>query len=283
VGVIAQPVGVQEVLRPVQLGGPQHLRAGDALIAEVVHRVTDPLVRHRMPVLLTQQHRDQAGVPVVAMDDIRALAGLQQELQRRLGKEREPCNVVVISVQQVPAEEVIRRVRLDEKALPAVHEPEPHGAVHRPAVPWHPQVMIDGLQAPDIALPHAGVHREDDLHRVPPDLQLTAQAEYHTPSPPAFATGAHSGATITMYTTHLRRQNPGNLGRGPAFSRLRHPGGHHSASSTAAPALLPGPAPAPGSTNRYHYGPRPPAAQDPACGQEGAGDPSAAWAGPPGA
>jgi hypothetical protein len=49
------------------------------------------------------------------MNDIGMLTGPVQELDCRLGKEREPLRVIPISVEVVPAEEVGRRVRLDEK------------------------------------------------------------------------------------------------------------------------------------------------------------------------
>ena len=79
---------------------------GDPMMAEVVYGVADSLVRHHLAVLLIQQDRDQPGLQVMAMNDIGALIRPQHELERRLGKEREPLCVVAVPVQTVPAEEV---------------------------------------------------------------------------------------------------------------------------------------------------------------------------------
>ena len=90
VRVIAQPDGVEEILRPGEPGRPQHLRAGQSLVAEVVDGVADPLIRHRLPVLLIQQDRNQAGLPVVAVDDVGALARVQPPSTRASRADQAP-------------------------------------------------------------------------------------------------------------------------------------------------------------------------------------------------
>jgi len=60
----------------------------------------------------------------VTVDDLRALAGLQHELERRLGKEREPADVIIRPVELPAVKEPVGRVRLDEEALAALDEPE---------------------------------------------------------------------------------------------------------------------------------------------------------------
>src|SRR5215471_20554550 len=52
--VIAQPVGVEEVVRPAQAGGPEQPLVAGALMAEVVDGIADPLVWHGLAVLLIQ-------------------------------------------------------------------------------------------------------------------------------------------------------------------------------------------------------------------------------------
>ena len=193
VGVVAQPVAVQEVVRLAQLRARQHLRAADALMGKVVDRVADPLVGQHLAVLLIQQHRHQPGLPVMAVDDIRPLVGLEHELKGRLGKEAEPLGVVRVPIQQIPVEEVVRRVRLDEKALAAMHMAKPHRAADRPAMPGHPQIRIADLQIPDIAIAHAGILRQHDLHRVAPDLQLPAQPGHHITQPARLRRGSTLG------------------------------------------------------------------------------------------
>jgi hypothetical protein len=103
--VIAQPVGVQEIVGSAEAGGPEHLLVAGALMTEVVDGVADLLVRHNLAVLLGQQDRYQAGLPVVAADDVGALAGPGHELERRRGEEREPLRVVGVPVQAVPVKE----------------------------------------------------------------------------------------------------------------------------------------------------------------------------------
>jgi hypothetical protein len=107
-------------------------------MAEVVDGITNPLARHGLAVLLTQQDRDESRLPVVAMDDVGTLADLEHEFGRRLGKEREPLRVIPVSVEAVPAEEVGRRMRLDEKAFAPAGVAEPHGAVDCFLIPRHP-------------------------------------------------------------------------------------------------------------------------------------------------
>ena len=62
-----------------------------------------------------------------------------------------------------------------------------------------------------------------------------------SPSPPALAAGAHSGATITMYTIHpLRWKTSTSPGDGPVSNRLRHLYSAHSISSPAHGCIPPG-------------------------------------------
>jgi hypothetical protein len=181
--VVPQPVGVEEMTGAAEPGGPQHLLAAGALMAEIMDGVADPLVRHGPGVLLRQQDRDEPGLPVVAVNDIGTLTGPGHELQRRLGEEREPLRVVSVPVQALPAEEAGGRVRLDEIAFPAVRVAEPHRAADRPAVPRHPQVVVARPQVPDLRLPHAGVLGQDDLDRVPPEFQFPAETGHHIAEP----------------------------------------------------------------------------------------------------
>lgn len=51
--------------------------------------------------------------------------------KRRLGKEREPADVIIRPVEVAAVKETVGRVRLDEQALTALDEPKPHGAVDR--------------------------------------------------------------------------------------------------------------------------------------------------------
>src|SRR5262249_60835447 len=116
--VVAKPVLIEEVTGAPQLRSPERLDSADALVAEVVDRVTDPLERQYLAVLLVQQHGHQPGLPVVAVDDIWALAGLEQEFQRGLREQGEPLGIVVIPVQAGAPPEVLPCGRLGTRTLP---------------------------------------------------------------------------------------------------------------------------------------------------------------------
>ncbi len=177
---VAHPVGRAEVVGPIQAGGAQDSGSRRALVAEVVDGVADALMGEPgAGVDLVEQHRHQRGLPVVRVNHVGALVALQHELERRLAEEREALRVVPEAVVGAAVEVALRRVRLDEEALAAVHEPEPDSARDRPAIPRHPQVVIDDMQVPDLVVAHAVVLRQDDLDRVAADLQFAAQAEHH--------------------------------------------------------------------------------------------------------
>ena len=140
--VVAQPVVVHEILRPVQARGAQHMLAGHALMLEVVQGEAHPRMPHAEVLIhLVKQHRHQRRLPVVAMDDIRVLVGLEHELQRRAAKKGESQHVVVLPVKTPAVEKIVLGMRFDEKALAPVHEAETDAAVDRAAVPRHPQIL----------------------------------------------------------------------------------------------------------------------------------------------
>ena len=95
---------IDEVPSGIAQSGRRESRfARDPLMAEVVHGEAHALIPHPGPLVdLVQQHGDERRLPIVAMDDLRALAGLEHELERRLAEEREPFDVVPGAV-QVPA------------------------------------------------------------------------------------------------------------------------------------------------------------------------------------
>ncbi len=111
-------------------------------MAKIMNGQTNPLILHPQRLIdLKQQHRDQGSLPVVAMNDLRPLAGLQHELQRRLAEKREPCRVVIRAIEMPAPEEMVLRMRLDE-ALAAIDPAEPHGAMNGSAEPRHPQIGV---------------------------------------------------------------------------------------------------------------------------------------------
>src|SRR5215471_13385039 len=152
-------------------------------MAEVVNGVAHLLVRHDRTVLLTEQDRDESGLPVMAMNDIGALISVDHEFDGSLGEESESFGIVCVSVQAFPAEEVCCRMWLYEETLPPARVAEPYRAEDSAVVPGHPQIVVAGCQAPDIGVTQAGVLRQDDLDRVSSYLEFAAQTRYHIPEP----------------------------------------------------------------------------------------------------
>ena len=184
VEVVLQPVLVKEVAVAVETGGAQDMLTGDALVLEVMQRVANPRVSHAHPLVhLVEQDRDQPRLPVVAMNDVGVFVALEHELQRRLAEERKALVVVALPVKRAAMEEVLVGVRLDEEALSPVHEAEIDAAVHRAAIPRHPEVLEAELQVEDLVVAQAVILGQDDLHRVAADLQFPAQAEHDVAQP----------------------------------------------------------------------------------------------------
>ena len=88
VEIVLEPVLVKEVTGPIETGRAQDVLPGDALMLEVMQRVAHPRMSHsQMLVHLIQQHRHQAGLPIMAVNDVRVLVALEHELQGGLAKE----------------------------------------------------------------------------------------------------------------------------------------------------------------------------------------------------
>ena len=88
---------------------PQDVLTADTLVREIVDGIANTLIAHaEVLVDLIQQHRHGRGLPVVAVDYLGPLAGLEHELQGRLGQEREPGHIVRRAVQVAPVEELVR-------------------------------------------------------------------------------------------------------------------------------------------------------------------------------
>ncbi len=197
VEIVLEAVLVKEVGVPVQPGGAQDVLPGDALVLEVVQRVAHPRMGHaHVLVHLVEQHRHQAGLPVVAVNDVRVLVALEHELQRGPAEEGEPLVVIHLPVEGAAVEEVVVGMRLDEEALAAVHEAEIDAAMHGVVVPRHPQVFERELQVEDLVIPQAVVLGQDDLHRVAANLQLPAQPEHDVAQPPHLGHGGALGCNL---------------------------------------------------------------------------------------
>src|ERR1051325_2476318 len=97
----------------------------NALVADIVQSVADAGPRHaEMLINLIEQHRRERRMPIVAMDAVRVLIGLEHELQGGAAEKGEPLAVVRVPVEHAAIEEILRRMGFDEEALEALNEPE---------------------------------------------------------------------------------------------------------------------------------------------------------------
>jgi len=129
--IVGQAIRGEEVLRPPEACHPQDVATDHALVGEVVDGVTNPLSIHAEPLVdLVQQDRHQGRLPIVRVDDVGPLASLVEELDGGFAEEGEALGLVGKAVEGAAIEEAIVVVRLDEEALAAMDEAEPHGAVH---------------------------------------------------------------------------------------------------------------------------------------------------------
>lgn len=106
--IVLKTIRMEVVFGPPQPGGPQHLGANQTLVAEIVDGEAYPLVLHAVVfVNFEKEHRDQHGLPVVAVDHLRPLVRFEQVLQRRLAEEGVTQGVVGVTLGARPVEEVV--------------------------------------------------------------------------------------------------------------------------------------------------------------------------------
>src|ERR1039457_964890 len=142
VEIVLKPILVKEVGGPVETGRAQDMLTGDALMLEVMQRVAHPRMSHpRVLIHLIEQHWHQAGLPIMAVNDVWVLVALEHELQRRTAEEGEALVVIHLPVKGAAVEEVMVGMRLDEEALAAMHEAEIDTAMNGVLVPRHPEVL----------------------------------------------------------------------------------------------------------------------------------------------
>ncbi len=176
-----------EVRVAIQAGGAEDVFPRHALMLQVVQRVTDPRMPHpKLLINLVEQHRHEACLPVVTMDDVRVLVAFEHELQRGAAEEREALIVVVLAVERATVEKIVLAVRVNEEALPTVHKTEEDRAMDRAAIPRHPQILIRDLQPKNLVVTQAIVFREDDLDGIATNFQFATQAEDDVAQPADF-------------------------------------------------------------------------------------------------
>src|SRR6266566_3936979 len=178
--VVPQAVVVEKMLGPMKAGGPENVLSANPLMAEIVDRETNAGMPHAQVLInFVKQHRYQGRLPIVAMNDLRLLASFENELEGGPAKKGESEQIIVVSVNGSAVEEVVARMRLDEKAFAPVHEPEPDGGADTAVVPRNPQVFVGPGQTKDMVVTHAVVLGQNEFHCVAAQFQLPAQSVHH--------------------------------------------------------------------------------------------------------
>ena len=96
----------------------EHEIPGHALMLHIVQGVANPGVSHsHIFVHVIEEYRNQPGLPVMTVDDVGMLAGLEHEFQRRPAKEGEALGVVLMTVIHTPIEEILVRMWFDKKTF----------------------------------------------------------------------------------------------------------------------------------------------------------------------
>src|SRR5689334_16907558 len=158
--VIEETIRVHE-MRRVQAYLAKNEIIGDTLMTDVVQCVAHAWVGHtQVFVHFKEQRRNESGLPVVAMDDIRVLVQFQHQFERGAIEEGESRRIVVMSIKDATVEEMLFGVRLDKEAFHPVNEPEVSVATNPPVVIRHPQVAVDVTKSEDPVIAHAVVLRK---------------------------------------------------------------------------------------------------------------------------
>ncbi len=176
VEIVPEPVVVKIVFGPVQSDLSQYELSRHTLMSEIVKGVANAGVGHpQVLVHIEEEHRNETRLPVVTVDDIRVPARLQHEFESRPAEKGEPLRVVPVTIVYAPVEEVVVRMRVDEKALSAMDKAEENGAVDPLVVERDMEIAVHLLEPVDLVVTHAVVFRQNDLHGVSSQLELMAQ------------------------------------------------------------------------------------------------------------
>jgi hypothetical protein len=146
----------------------------------VVDRVADARMGHaKMFVCFEEHERDEPGLPVVHVDDVRMLIRLQHELERGFTEEREPLGIIVMAIDEAAIEKILEEMRLNEEALDPIHEPKEDIAMYPEMMERHPKIAVAFCKPPNAIVTHHIVFGQDHLNVVPADRELAAQALDH--------------------------------------------------------------------------------------------------------
>jgi hypothetical protein len=157
-------------------------------MGDVVEGETDSGVAHAdMLVDFVKEHRNQSRLPIVAMDDVRMLVGLEHEFHCCAAEESESVDVVMMAVKNAAIEKVVVGLWVDEETFQPFHEAEINVAVNPLVVIRDPKIAVGFGQTPDAVVTHAIIFGEDDFDGVATYAELARQALDDIPEPADFS------------------------------------------------------------------------------------------------
>ena len=169
---------------PAEPGGLQYKFPRHPLVFKIMKRITDPWMGHaEVLVDIEQEDRHDPCLPVMAMDDIRVLVGLEHELKCGPAEKNKPLGVVFMPVKNAPVKKVLLGMGLYEKTFSAVDKPEEDRAVDRVVIKGDPEVIVNLSKAVDVVITHAIVFRQDDLNIIAPYFQFMRKPVYDIGEP----------------------------------------------------------------------------------------------------
>src|SRR5437773_6855338 len=176
--IVPQPIRVEKIAVPIEACRAQDMLSGDSLVLQIVQGVTDAGLGHPDVLIdFIEQHGGQTALPIMAMNDVRALVALEHELERCPAEKSKPFVIIALAVKRPALKEVMIGVRFDEKTFAAMDESEVNAAMYGIVVPGDPQIFEGEPQIVNLKIGRAIVLGQDDFHRVAANFQLATQAE----------------------------------------------------------------------------------------------------------
>ena len=177
VAVVVREAILGHEMARIQSDLAQDVFTVDALVAEVVKGEADARMAHaKMLIDFVKEDGDERGLPIVTMDNVGMLVGLEHELQRGAGEESETFDVVMMAVKNAAIEKIVMGMRVNEETFQPFHEPEVNVAVNPLVMIRHPEIAIGFGKSPDAVVTHAIILGENDFDRVATNAKFSGEA-----------------------------------------------------------------------------------------------------------
>src|SRR5580765_1419273 len=101
--VIVQQAVVRHEMPRIQSNLPQDLLAVNSLMPDIVQRVAHPRACHSQTLVhFIEEYRNQGGLPIVAVEDVRMLVRFEHELQGRPTQKSNSFSIIRLAVKDAP-------------------------------------------------------------------------------------------------------------------------------------------------------------------------------------